>query len=218
MKTDTQLQVDVVEELNWNPSTRAAEIGVAVKGGVVTLTGFVTSYAQKCAAERAVERICGVQAVAEELQVRLPNSSLRTDTDIAHSAVQALRWNVQVPDDRIKIKVENCTVTLVGDVDFQYQKESAEEVVRDLVGVKGVRNLLLLKPGGATAGEVRERIAAALKRNATLDADRIAVEARDGKVVLRGTVRSWAERQDAERAAWSAPGVQSVEDHLAVGL
>jgi osmotically-inducible protein OsmY len=218
MKSDLQLQHDVTEELSWQPSTRDAEIAVSARDGVVTLTGFVRSFAQKSDAEHAVERISGVRAIADDLEVRLPNSSTRTDTDIAHSALLALRWNIQVPDEQIKLTVTDGWITLTGEVQHQFQKESAWEVVHSLTGVKGVRNLLRVRTQKASVPELRQRIADAMRRSATIDASRISVEAHDGTVILRGTVRSWAERLDAERAAWGAPGVGTVEDHLSVGV
>ena len=217
MKSDIQLQQDVLAELAWNPSTRGAEIGVAAKDGVVTLTGMVQSYAQKSDAEHAVERISGVQAIADDLEVRLPSSAHRSDTEIAHWALLALRWNVQIPDERIKLVVSDGLITMSGEVDHQYQKGTAWEVVRSLVGVKGVRNLLHVRQPVISVPELRQKITNALERSATVDASRISIETHDGTVVLRGTVRSWAERQEAERAAWAAPGVAMVEDHLAVG-
>ena len=220
MKTDLQLQSDVAAELKWRPSTRDAEIGVAVKGGVVTLTGFVSSYAQKLSAERAAEDVAGVRALADELKVKLPTSSVRSDSDIAHSALHALIWNVDVPDARIKVKVENGWVTLEGDVDWRYEAAAAEDAVRSLMGVTGVSNQITvtLREPKISAFDVSKKIKDALQRSATVDSGRISVEAIEGKVVLKGTVRSWAERSDAERAAWMSPGVRLVEDQLAVSM
>jgi len=218
MKTDIQLQRDVLDELKWQPSTQRAEIGVAARDGVVTLSGFVDSYAQKFEAERAAELVSGVQAIADEMKVRLPNSAMRSDTDIAHSALLALEWNVQVPDKQITVKVENGWITLQGEVDWQYQKAAAEGAVRYLMGVKGVYNGILVHQPKVSASLVKEKIGDAFKRSALVDSGRVTVEALDGKVILRGTVRSWTERQDAERAAWAAPGVSAVEDHLTVAV
>ena len=218
MKTNSQLHRDVLDELQWQPSVREAEIGVAVKDGVVTLSGFVDSYAQKVTAERAVENVIGVRAVAEELKVKLPHSAQRSDTEISHAALNALKWNIEVPDARLKVKVENGWITLDGDVDWQFQKTVAEEAVRYLTGVKGVILAIVvrqLKPAGL---EVSQKIKEALQRSATVDAGKIFVDSKDGKVVLKGTVRTWAERLDAENAAWAAPGVFSVEDKIAVGI
>jgi osmotically-inducible protein OsmY len=218
MKTDIQLQRDVIDELKWQPSTQNAEIGVAARDGVVTLSGYVDSYADKFEAERAAERVSGVQAIADDLKVRLPNGAMRSDSDVAHSALLALEWNVQVPDKDLTLKVEDGWITLQGKVDWQYQKAAAEGAVRYLMGVKGVYNGIQVRQAKVSAMDVKQKIIDAFKRSALIDSGRVTVEATDGKVVLRGNVRSWTERQDAERAAWSAPGVSAVEDHLTVAV
>jgi osmotically-inducible protein OsmY len=215
MKSDLQLHKNVVEELQWDPRVNEAEIGVAAKEGVVTLTGSVDTFAQKYAAEKVVERVTGVRAVADDLHVRPKNGLARNDTDIAHSVVKALSWNIEVPADKVTAKVETGWVTLKGEVNWQYQKTAAERAVRYLGGVKGISNLIEVKPK-ASPVEVKAKIEAALKRNAELDAKLITVETADGKVTLRGNVRSWAERADAEHAAWAAPGVKEVDDRLIV--
>lgn len=217
MKTDSQLQRDVFEELRWDPRIREAEIGIAVKDGVVTLSGFVDSYAQRNAAERAVERISGVKAVAEELQVRVPGSLHRSDTDIAHHAVAALEWDVEVPDDKIRVRVDNGRITLEGEADWQYQRLAAERAVRYLTGVKGVTNQIRIAPR-VSSYDVSQRIKDALRRSAESDAQKIEVEAKDGRVTLRGSVHSWADRAEAERAAWGAQGVIEVDDRITVGF
>lgn len=216
MKTDLQLQRDVLDELKFEPSIREAEIGVTAKGGVITLTGLVDSYAEKISAERTAERISGVKVVADEIKVKLPGSYQRSDTDIAHTVVNALRWDIQVPDDRIKAAVEDGWIDLQGEVEWQYQKWAAEGAVRNLTGVKGVTNLITVKPKKVSTYEVGQKIKDSLRRHAERDADRITIEAKDGRVTLQGTVSSFAERQDAERAAWQAPGVTNVEDMIAV--
>lgn len=215
MKTDLQLHRDVIDELRWEPSVNEAEIGVAVKDGVVTLSGFVETFAQKYGAERAVKRVAGVKAVAEELRVRLLGSDERSDTELAHAVLNALNWNIEVPKNKIRAKVENGWVTLEGEVDWRYQMTAATHAVRYLTGVRGVTNVITITPK-LSPSEVKTKIESAFKRNAELDANQIRVETLDGVVTLRGKVRTWVERSDAERAAWNAPGVRDVRDELAV--
>lgn len=214
-KSDDQLQRDVTEELRWDPSIGRAEIGVVARDGVVTLTGQVDSFAKRWTAIRTAERVAGVAAVADEMTVHLPTDYKRTDIDIAHAVTNALRWDVEVPDDKIKARVDDGWVALDGEVEWEYQRSAAVRAVRYLTGVRGVMNNILLKPR-AFAPEVRTRIESALKRSAEADASHITVTAIDGEVTLRGKVHSWSARGDAERAAWSAPGVARVKDELVV--
>lgn len=215
MLRDTELQKKVIDELRWEPSVKDEEIAVAAKDGVVTLSGTVDTYPQRYAAVRAAERVRGVRAVADEIEVTLPGMHARTDTEIAHTVSEALRWNVELPKDKVKAKVSGGWVTLEGTVDWQFERRAAERSVRYLTGVKGIINLILLKPR-ASSYDVSQRIKEALRRGAEEDAAKIEVSAHDGKVTLKGAVRSWAERRDAEYAAWNALGVIDVDDRIAV--
>jgi osmotically-inducible protein OsmY len=213
--TDWEIRKNVEQELNFEPSVNAAEIGVAVNDSIVTLTGRVDSYWEKIAAEQAAARVAGVKAIVNELEIRLPISSERTDEDIARAAVNRLEWTITVPKERIKVKVSKGWVTLEGEVDWQFQKNAAERAIHDLVGVKGVINHIVVKERPSTV-LVKSAIEEALKRSAEVDANRISVDVQGDKVILGGTVRSWFEREEAERAAWRAPGVRSVDNRIAV--
>jgi osmotically-inducible protein OsmY len=215
MKTDSQLQRDVMKELEWEPRVDHAHIGVTAKDGVVTLNGQVPSYGEKYEAVKASKRVYGVTAVADELEVKIPGARERTDADIADAAVHALKVSYSVPDDQIKVTVRQGWITLDGTVEWQYQRKAAEGSVRYLTGAKGVSNQIMIKPLVTPSG-VKVEIENALKRGAEMDARRIAVDVVGGNVTLRGNVRSWVEREEAEQAAWAAPGVSHVEDLITV--
>ena len=217
MRSDNDIKRDVESEIRWDPDIKSDDIAVAVKDGVVTLTGFVRSYIEKYEAERDAKRVSGVVALANDLEVRLPSSDERPDPEIAREAVTALKAQLPVTYEHITPVVKDGWITLEGEVEWNYQRDLAERAVRRLKGVKGVTNLINLKPRVAPS-EVKRKIEEALKRQAELEADEITVEANGGEVILRGKVRSWAERNEAERAAWQAPGVTRVDNRITVGL
>ena len=212
---DTELRRRVLEELDWEPSIDASAVGVAAKDGVVTLSGTVTSYAQKKNAERAARRVSGVKAVAEDLAIKLPGAATRGDTDIAQSVLSSLRFNVSIPSERVQVTVEDGWVTLDGEVEWQFQKSTAENAIKYTMGVKGITNRINVKPL-LRAADAKTKIEGAFARRAQLDANQIKVEAIDNKVVLRGNVRTWQAKEQAEDAAWAAPGVSSVENEVVV--
>ena len=213
--TDSDLQGRVLSELKWEPSIDSAEIGVTADDHVVTLRGNVATYTQKVAAARAARRVFGVQGVANEIMVAPTGTHGGSDSDIADAAVHALRWSAVVPNGAAKVTVSNGFVTLDGSVEWQFERRAAELAVRDIRGVVGVSNLIKLAPR-ASAKDVKVKIDGAFQRNAVIDARRIVVEEAGGKIVLRGTVHSLAERAEAEHAAWAAPGVSHVDNRLAV--
>jgi osmotically-inducible protein OsmY len=214
-RTDEQIQIDVLEELKWDTRVRPNEIGVAVKDGIVTLTGWVDSYLKKMAAEEAAHRLPGVKAVANDIEVRLPGFAERTDTDLAAAVLNALRWDAAIPTGKVDVTVSQGWVTLKGEIEYAFQKRDAERAVRRLSGVKGVTNLITVKPQ-VFPSDLKQQIERALVRNAETDARNITIEVEGSKVILRGTVRSYAEKQAAEDTAWSAPGVTEVENRIVI--
>jgi osmotically-inducible protein OsmY len=217
MKTDAQVQHDVIEELKWEPSVNAAHVGVEVKGGVVTLSGHVGSYAEKHDAERAAQRVAGVRALAVEIEIKLLGSSQRSDADIAHAVQNVLQWTTYLPKDSVKVMVESGYVTLSGDVDWEYQRKQAARAVCNLMGVIGVSNQIAIKPK-VSVSAIKSDIEAALKRRALHDAHDISVEIRGSDVTLTGTIHSWSERELAKHSAWSTPGVLNVVDKMKFAL
>ncbi len=215
MKTDAELKKDVTDELKWAPNINADAIGVAVKDGIVTLSGYVDSYTEKLAAERSAQGVFGVNAIVQEIKVKLPGSDSRSDEDIAKAAINALGWTTSVPQDRIKVKVQDGWLTLSGKVDWLYQKIAAEDAVLCLMGVKGVTNLITVKPL-LKPEDIKTKIESAFQRNAVVEARRISVATRDDKVILSGIVHSYAEKKEAERVACAAPGVCEVENNIVV--
>ena len=215
MRSDKDIEQDVKAELEWDPDLDASDIAVSVKNGVVTLAGFVKSYTDKYEAERATKRVAGVTGVANDLEVRMPAVDERPDPDIARDAVAALKSQLPISSENIKVVVKDGWVTLEGEAEWQYQRQTAENAVRRIKGVKGVSNTILLRPH-IEPTEVKRKIEEALRRSAEVDASRITVEANGSEVTLKGTVRSWIEREEAERAAWAAPGVTTVDDRIVV--
>ena len=217
MKTDKQVQQDVMAELGWEPSINSAQVGVEVSDGVVTLAGHVDSYAEKFAAERAAQRVLGVKAIAMEMDVKLPGTSKRTDSDIARSTQNVLEWTAYLPPDRVRVKVENGWITLSGEVEWDFQRRAAVDAVRPLLGVVGVNDQITIKPK-VSSTLVKSEIEAALKRRARNDAQNIFVAVQGSAVTLTGMVESWSERDLAKSSAWATPGVHSVVDNMSITI
>lgn len=215
MKSDSEIQKDVMEELRWEPFLNASEIGVAVKNGVVTLSGTVNTYSKKLAAEEAAKRVMGVKAVAEDIEVRLAVLGKKTDADIAQAVINALKWHTSVQDEKIIVKVENGWVTLEGEAEWEFQRNSAKNAVTNLAGVVGISNNIKIVPT-LKSSDIKNKITAAFQRSATIDAERITISSEGSKVILTGKVRSYVEKRDAENAAWLAPGVNKVENKLEI--
>lgn len=213
---DITLRQNILDELEFEPSIDAANIGVAVDNGIATLTGHVSSYSQKETAERVVKRVKGVRGIAEEIEIRVFGTYETEDEDIARRAVNLIGWNVSVPKDSVQVKVQKGWVTLTGKVEWQYQKNAAADTVRDLAGVVGLSNMIEITPR-VSANDVRKRIEDAFKRDAELESHQISIEVSGGNVTLKGKVHTWSERTAADRAAWSVPGIKNVIDQIAVG-
>ena len=217
MRSDVQIQKDVIDEIRWDPCLTEKTIDVGVESGVVTLTGTVPTYAEKVAALKAAERVGGVRTVADQVAVLTPERFRRTDAELAGAVVIALDADVQIPHGAIQVSVSDGCVTLAGVVARRYERDAASEALRNLAGVQGVSNYIVIEPPDVTPADVTHAIESAFRRSAELDCKAIVVNVAEGRVTLRGTVRCWAERRDAERAAWSAPGVRSVINQLLVG-
>jgi osmotically-inducible protein OsmY len=215
MKTDREIESYVKEELRWDPDLEPGDIAISVKDGVVTLAGFVRSYIERYEAEKAAKRVAGVIAVANDIEVRLPGLDQRPDPEIARDAATALKNQLPVSYEQIKAVVRNGWLTLEGDAEWQYQRQTAEQAVRRIKGVKGITNDIKIKPR-VEPSDIKQKIMDAFRRSAEVDANQITVETRGGEVILKGKVRSWTERDEAERAAWRAPGVTNVEDRIVV--
>ena len=217
MKTDAEIQKHVMEELKWEPAIHSSEIGVAVKNGVVTLSGTVDAYLEKKMAEKAALKVAGVKGIAEDIEIKLSYHHQKTDAELAQAVVNALKWNVLVPDDKIKIKVENAWVTAEGAVEWAYEQNAVRDAISGIVGIKGISNLVKVIPK-VNPADVKKKISAAFERSASIDASNIHIENVGNKVILTGKVRSYSEKREAERAAWNAPGVAAVENNIEIKL
>ncbi len=215
MKTDNEIQKDVIEQLKWEPFLNSSQIGVAVKNGIVTLSGQVDTFSKKILAEKTTKKVSGVKAIAEDIQVGISPSYKKSDTEIAEAVLNALKWHTMIPQEKIKVSVEEGNVKLEGDVEWEYQRSQAKTAIESLVGVRFITNLISVK-AKITPYEIQQKITTSFQRSANIDAGKINVEVVGSKVILKGKVRSFAEKEDAENAAWSAPGVIAVESKLAI--
>jgi osmotically-inducible protein OsmY len=215
MKSDNEIQKDVIEQLKWEPFLNASQIGVSVKNGIVTLSGQVDTYSKKVLAEKTTKKVAGVKAIAEDIMVGISPSYKKTDTEIAEAVVNALKWHTMIPEDKVKVSVEDGNVKLEGEVEWEYQRNQAKTAIENLIGVRFVTNLVAVKPK-VTPYELQLKINASFLRSANIDAGKISADVSGSKVTLRGKVRSFAEREDAENAVWSAPGITTVENKLVI--
>lgn len=217
MKSDDQIQKDVMDQLKWEPFLKASEVGVAVRNGIVTLSGQVDSYYKKLSAEAAAKKVSGVKAIAEDIQIGVSPLYARTDTEIAEAILNALKWHTAVQDEKIKIRVENGHVTLQGEVDWDFQRTNVRKAIESLAGVKSITSLITVKPKVTSAG-IQQKIESAFQRAASINSRKIKVDVVGSKVILSGRVASLAEKEDAETSVWNADGVMQVENNLDIEI